>query len=217
MANVAIEHIGPTIREHLYLPPQEIEMLYEAAQVGADGAIGSLRQFLGIDTEIRLNCLSFLSLPILYDRINLYYPNSVGFHIRFSGDVTGELFTFFTAKTARTILNQVIKRRRLLRRSQLNKVEISALSELVNIISNSFWRVITEKSSLNWWISPPAKVNDLAKSLYYTCKVYSVDSLMIQIEYFIPDLDARIQFVILPTQYTLKKILLQLASNIESP
>jgi chemotaxis protein CheY-P-specific phosphatase CheC len=214
MANVAIEYSGPSIREHLYLPPQEIEILYEAAQIGADGAIGSLQQFLGINTEIRLNCLSFLSLPILQDRLNLFYPNSVGYHIRFSGDVTGELFTFFSEKTAWTILDRVITRRWSLGRRQMNKIEISALSELVNIISNSFWRVITEKSSLNWWISPPAKVNDLAKSVYYTCKVYSVDSLMIQIEYFIPDLNARIQFVILPTQYTLKKILFQLENKI---
>lgn len=215
MPNVAIEHIGSTINDHLYLPPHEIEKLYEAAQIGANGAISSLRQFLGANTEITLNCLSFLSLPILIDRVNLYHRNHLGFHIRFSGDITGEIFTFFGEKDALTIIEQILGRRRFFARKRLNKIEVSVLSELVNIISNSFWRVLTERTSINWWISPPAKVNDLSRSLFYTTKVYSVDNLMVQIEYFIPVMEIRIHFVILPTQFTLKKILSRLATPLD--
>lgn len=215
MPNVAIEHIGSTIREHIYLPPHEIEKLYEAAQIGANGSINSLRQFLGTNTEINLNCLSFLSLPILIDRMNQFYRNHLGFHIRFSGDITGEIFTFFGEKDALTIIDQILGKRRFLPRKRLNKIETSVLAELVNIISNSFWRVLTEKTNINWWISPPAKVNDLPRALFYTTKVYSVDSLMVQIEYFIPVMEIRIHFVILPTQYTLKKILSRLAISME--
>ncbi|HYH04799.1 MAG TPA: hypothetical protein VEC37_17040 [Bacillota bacterium] len=215
MPNVAIEHIGSTIREHIYLPPHEIEKLYEAAQIGANGSISSLRQFLGTNSEINLNCLSFLSLPILIDRVNLYHRNHLGYHIRFSGDITGEIFTFFSEKDALTIIDQILGRRRFFARRRLNKIEASVLAELVNIISNSFWRVLTEKTSINWWISPPAKVNDLPRSLFYTTKVYSVDSLMVQMEYFIPVMEIRIHFVILPTQYTLKKILSKLATPLD--
>jgi chemotaxis protein CheY-P-specific phosphatase CheC len=216
MSNVAIEHIGSTIHDHIYLPPQEIERLYEAAQIGASGSISSLRQFLGINTDIKLNCLSFLSLPVLIDRINRFYHEHLGFHIRFSGDITGEIFTFFGLNDALVIIDQITgRRRRLFRPKQLNKIETSVLAELVNIISNSFWRALTEKTAINWWISPPAKVNDLERSLFYTTKIYSVDSLMVQIEYLIPALQIRIYFVILPTQYTLKKILTRLANPTE--
>jgi chemotaxis protein CheY-P-specific phosphatase CheC len=208
MSNVAIEHIGSTINEHIYLLPHEIERLYEAAQIGASGSISSLRQFMGVDTDINLNCLSFLSLPVLIDRINLFYREHFGFHIRFSGDITGEIFTFFGQHDALAIIDQVMGRRyRLFRPKRLNKIETSVLAELVNIISNSFWRALTEKTAINWWISPPAKVNDLQRSLFYTTKIYAVDHLMVQIEYLIPVLQIRIYFVILPTQYTLKKIL----------
>ncbi|MGD8399422.1 MAG: hypothetical protein PVH64_00580 [Bacillota bacterium] len=212
MANVAIEHIGSTIHEHIYLPPEEIEKLYETAQIGASSSISSLRQFLGIDTEIKLNCLSFLSLPILIDRINLFYSDNLGFHIRFSGDITGEIFTFFDPEDAWTIIYKMMgRRRRFFRPKNFNRIEISVLSELVNIISNSFWHALTEKTMINWWTSPPAKVNDLERSLFYTTKIYTVDSLMVQIEYLIPVLQIRIYFVILPTQYTLRKILTKLA------
>ena len=213
MSNVAIEHIGSTIHEHICLLPHEIERLYEAAQIGASGSISSLRQFLGTTTDIKLNCLSFLSLPILIDRINLFYRNHIGFHIRFSGDITGEIFTFFGQNDALKIIDQIMgQRRRLFRPKQLNKIEISVLAELVNIISNSFWRALTETTTINWWISPPSKVNDLERSLFYTAKIYSVDSLMVQIEYLIPAMNIRVNFVILPTQFTLKKILSNLAS-----
>lgn len=213
MSNVAIEHTGSTVHEHFYLPPHEIEKLYEAAQIGASASISSLRQFMGVKTDIKLNCLSFLSLPILIDRIKLFYRNHLGFHIRFSGDITGEIFTFFDQNHALTIIDQIMGRKhRFFRCKQLNRIEISVLAELVNIISNSFWRVLTQKTAINWWISPPAKVNDLERSLFYTTKIYSIDSLMVQIEYLIPVMDIRIYFVILPTQYTLKKIMLKLAT-----
>jgi chemotaxis protein CheY-P-specific phosphatase CheC len=216
MVNVAIEHIGSTIREHLYLPPREVEKLYEAAQIGAHGALGSLRQFLGVNTDIKLHCLSFLSLPILIDRVNLFYHNHLGFHIRFSGDITGEIFTFFGEKDALKIINQILGRRpHLFGLKGLNKIESSVLAELVNILCNSFWRVLSDKTAINWRITPPSKVNDLYRSLFYTTKIYAVDSLLVQIEYLIPVLAIRINFVILPTQFTLKKILANLTAATE--
>ena len=207
MLNIAIEQDESSIQEDLFLPPHEIKMLYEIAQKGASESINSLRDFLGTTNDIHLNCLSFLPLPIMIDRIKLFYPTHLGFHIRFAGEISGEIFTFFREADAIFLVDKITGHRRLKNIKNINRVEISALAELVNILSNSFWRTLTEKTSFNWWFTPPTRVNDLSRALSYSAKVYTLDHLLIHFEYLIPNLEIRIQLLMLPTQHTMKKIL----------
>lgn len=207
MLNIAIEQNESSIHENIFLPPQEIKRLYEIAQKGAVESINALRDFLGATTDIHLNCLSFLPLPIMVDRIKLFYPSHLGFHLRFSGEISGEIFTFFREQDAIFLVDKMTGHRRLKSLKNINRVEISVLAELVNILSNSFWRTLTEKTSLNWWFTPPTRVNDLSRSLTYSAKVYTLDHLLIHFEYLIPNLEIRIQLLMLPTQNTIKKIL----------
>ncbi len=213
MLNVAIEQNQSTIYDDLYLPPNEIKKLYEIAQKGAVESINSLRDFLGTNTDIHLNCLSFLPLPIMIDRIKLFYPSHLGYHLRFSGEITGEIFTFFREEDAIYLIEKITGHKRLKNINGINRVEISVLAELVNILSNSFWRCLTEKTSLNWWFTPPTKVSDLGRSLTYSGKVYTLDHLLIHFEYLISHLEIRIQLLMLPTQNTIKKILNKLTEN----
>jgi chemotaxis protein CheY-P-specific phosphatase CheC len=207
MLNIAIEQDESSIHEDIYLPPSEVKMLYEIAQKGASESINSLRDFLGTTNDIHLNCLSFLPLPIMIERIKLFYPNHLGFHIRFSGEISGEIFTFFREEDAIFLVDKITGHRRLKSLKNINRVEISVLAELVNILSNSFWRTLTEKTAFNWWFTPPTRVNDLSRALSYSAKVYTLDHLLIHFEYLIPNLEIRIQLLMLPTQHTMKKIL----------
>lgn len=207
---VAIEQDESTVHNQIYLLPQEIEKLYEAAQTGATDALNSLRDFLGIQTDIHLNCLSFMPLPILIDRIRLYYPEHVAFHLRFAGEISGEIYTFFQEKDALALMHQLMGTRRLKNSKIMNRVEVSVLTELVNIISNSFWRSLTEKATLNWWFTPPCRISNLERVLNYSAKVYNLDHLLVHYEYLIINLEIRIQLIMLPTKSTMKKILTKL-------
>lgn len=206
MQNVAIEQGEPGIRNELSPQSQEIKDLYEIAQNGATASINSLCQFLGSNVDINVNCLSFLTLPILADRINQFYHNHLGFHLRFTGEITGEIYTFFAESDAIVLIEKMLGHKRFKYRKRYNRIEISVLTELVNILSNSFWRALTDKTAMNWSISPPTQISDLSRSLFYSTKVYVVDYFLVHFEYLIPALDVRIQFIVLPTQQTLKKI-----------
>lgn len=206
MPNLAIEQNETSIREQFHLNPEEMEQLYFVVQNGANTSINSLRQFLGENIDIHLNCLSFLSLPILIDRVNLFYRNHLGFHLRFSGEIVGEIYTFFAEQDALKLVQKILGHRRLKYIRRFNRIEISVLNELVNILSNSFWRALTDKTSINWTISPPTQISDIGRSLFYSGKVYTIDNYLVHFEYLIPLLDIRIQFIVLPTQKTLKKI-----------
>ena len=212
MSNVVIEQNESSIREDFYLPPLEVKHLYAIAQNGAANSINSLRDFLGMNVDIHLNCLTFLPFPVLIDRIKMFYQNNIGFHLRFSGDITGEIFTFFREPDAQNLIERMLGQKRKPGRS-LNRVETSVISELVNIISNTFWRALSEKTLLNWYFTPPTPVGDLNRSLIYSAKIYNLDNLLLHFEYIIPVLDIRFQFIILPAKNTMNKILSKLSSH----
>lgn len=219
MLNIAIEQNEASIQEEILLPPQEIKKLYEIAQKGAAESINSLRDFLGTTNDIHLNCLSFLPLPVMIERIKLFYPNPLGYHIRFSGEISGEIFTFFRENDAIFLVDKITGHKRLKTIKDINRVEISVLAELVNILSNAFWRTLTEKTSFNWWFTPPTRVNELSKALSYSAKIYTLDNLLIHFEYLIPNLEIRIQLLMLPTRHTIQKLLTKLntpATGVES-
>lgn len=209
MPNVVIEHNESSVWDEFYLPPQEIKHLYAIAQSGATGSINSLRDFLGMNVDIQLNCLTFLPFAVLIDRIKLFYQNNIGFHLRFSGDISGEIYTFFRQEDALNLIKRMLGQKRKPGRG-LNRVETSVISELVNIISNTFWRALSEKTSLNWYFTPPTLVTDLNRSLVYSAKIYNLDNLLLHFEYIIPILEIRFQFIILPTRHTMNKILSEL-------
>lgn len=211
MPNVVIEQNESSVREELYLPAQEIKQLYAIAQDGATGSINSLRDFLGMNADIHLNCLTFLPFSILIDRIKLFYQDNIGFHLRFSGDIAGEIYAFFREPDALTLIERMMGQKRKPGRG-LNRVETSVISELVNIISNTFWRSLSEKASLNWYFTPPTPVSDLNRSLIYSAKIYNLDNLLLHLEYLIPILEIRFQFIILPTKNTMNKILTKLSA-----
>lgn len=211
MSNVVFEQNEASIREELYLPPIEVKRLYTIAQNGAASSINSLRDFLGMNVDIHLNCLTFLPFSILIDRIKLFYQNSISFHLRFSGDITGEIYTFFREQDALNLIDRMLGQKRKPRRS-LNRVETSVLSELVNIVSNTFWRSLTEKILLNWYFTPPSPVSDLNRSLIYSSKIHDLDNLLLHFEYIIPNLEIRFQFIILPAKNTMNKLISKLSS-----
>ncbi len=206
MQNIAIEQSEPVGQDHLYPPPREIKRLYEIAQHGALTSLNSLRQFLGSDVDINLNCLSLLTLPVLIDRINLFYRDHLGFHLRYSGEITGEIYTFFAERDAKMLIDKMLGHKRFKYGKRFNRIELSVLTELVNIVSNAFWRAMTDKTGMNWYLAPPTLINDLSRTLFYSSKIYTVDYFLVHFEYVLPTMDVRIQFIVLPTQQTLTKI-----------
>jgi chemotaxis protein CheY-P-specific phosphatase CheC len=206
MAYIAIEQNRDTIGQAVVLPQQELKELFEIAQAGATGAVASLRDFLGTSSDIQLNCLSFLPVSVLLDRIRLYYQDNLGFHLRFSGDISGEIYTLMRERDAFLIIERMLGAKRKSGKP-LDRLEVSVLAEMIHIMANSFWRAMSEKTALNWWFSPPARVNDPARSLAYSAKVFNLDQLLIHFEFLIPGSGIRFQYVFLPSQNTLARLL----------
>jgi chemotaxis protein CheY-P-specific phosphatase CheC len=211
MLNIVIEQNETTIREEPYLSPGEIRKLFDLAQNGATGSANSLQDLFRTNTDIYLNCLSFLPLPILLDRVNLFYPNHLGFHLRFSGEISGGIYIFFREQDAQDLIEPIAEDKKSKSDRGFTKIETSVLSDFVNILANSMWKGLIEKTALNCWFTPPVLVSNLSRSLSYSAKVYTLDHLMVHLEYLIPAIAGRVQLVMLPNQNTWQTILTKLS------
>ncbi len=216
MAYIAIEQNRDSLGQPEVLPQHEVKQLFEVAQNSVSGAVSLLRDFLGASPDIRLNCLSFLPVPVLLDRIRLYYQDNLGFHLRFAGDISGEIYTLFRQRDAFAIIERMNGARRKPGKP-LDRMETAVLTEMVHILANSFWRVISEKAALNWWFSPPTRVNDPARSLAYSAKVFNLDQQLLHFEFVIPIGSIRFQYILLPSRGSVSKLLAGLAGSSAGP
>jgi chemotaxis protein CheY-P-specific phosphatase CheC len=213
MPYIAIEHDLDAVPEPLDLPSHQVKQLFDIAQAGAVGSVGSLRDFLGTAADIHLNYLAFIPVSVLLERIRQQHRNALGFQMRFSGDISGEIFTFFKEQEAFSLVEKMLGTKRR-SHQPLNPLELSVLAELVNIISNSFWRVMADQADLNWWFSPPTRLRDPNRTLTYSAKVRNYDHLIIHFEFLIPSFNLRFQYIILPTHNSIHKLLHSLGRSI---
>lgn len=214
MLNIAIEQNEITIKEQAYLlSPPEITRFYEVAQAGVIEFSDSLKDFFGENTEFLLNCLSFLPLPVLVDRVNLYHSQHLGFHQRFSGEIAGGIYTYIREKDALVLIDRITDAKKFKTEKGLNKIEFSLIAEFLNILANSLWKAITDKTALSWWLTPPILVNSLSRSLAYSARVYTLDYLQVHLEFLMPATATRVYLIILPNQNTLKVILSKLLTQ----
>lgn len=217
MLNIAIEQNEISLQEAYPFSAWQMGPLFQIAQNGAAGSTHSLRDFLRIHSEIRVNCLSILPLSILIERVHLYYRNHIGFHLRFSGEIHGEIFALLREDHALMLLERALgpksNDKRHPETDKLNPLEVTMLAELIQMISNSFRQELTEKTLFNWWITQPLRVSDVDHSLTYAAKIFNLDHHVIHLEYLIPILELRIQFLLLPAASMLPKILARLAPS----
>lgn len=189
------------------LAPSKFNEFHNIAQRGALNSLQSLERFLGFNIQTHINSLSFLPISLMTDRLNLFYSNSIGFHLRFSGDINGEIYTFFSEKDARSLIKHFLGCTMLKRGRRFNRIELSVLNELSNIVGNSFWQTFGNQSTLRWNAAPPVLVRNITSCLFYSSRIYSFDAGLLHVEFSVPDLKTRIQLLLLPTAQTLDNLI----------
>lgn len=148
----------------------KLENLYET---GIHLAGEKLSLFLMENTETELT--GFFSLPFSSLLYHLQHDKvkKTGVHSRIYGDIRGELYLCLSEENAVSIINRGLKRRR--RNLPINSFEESYLSEIANILINTFWSVLEKEITIGWRLTPPIFVADILKSLRLAGKIYTPD------------------------------------------
>lgn len=190
---------------------EEINILRRINEAGARRAQSALSEFLKRETVLDTPRISVLPLAMLMQQMDSKPRDLIGIHVRIIGEVSGEMYFLFTRKNALRLVEMLVGERMRLTLS-LNRIESSALSEIANILTGSYWYAMTDRKALNWRITVPTIVEDVGKILTLSNRVYDFTSMVFLTDITVPQNNVRGHFLLLPRQEALTKLLANLES-----
>ncbi len=190
---------------------EEINILRRINEAGARRAQSALSEFLKRETVLDTPRISVLPLAMLMQQMDSKPRDLIGIHVRIIGEVSGEMYFLFTRKNALRLVEMLVGERMRLTLS-LNRIESSALSEIANILTGSYWYAMTDRKALNWRITVPTIVEDVGKILTLSNRVYDFTSMVFLTDINVPQNNVRGHFLLLPRQEALTKLLANLES-----
>lgn len=188
---------------------EEINVLRRINEAGASRAQSALSEFLKRETIFNTPRISVLPLALLMQQMDSKPRDLIGIHVRIIGEVSGEMYFLFGRKDAVRLVEMLVGERVRLTQS-LNKIESSALSEIANILTGSYWYAMTDRTALNWRITVPTIVEDVGKILTLSNRVYDFTSMVFLTDISVPQNNVRGHFLLLPRQEALGKLLANL-------
>jgi len=137
--------------------------LNHMAKEGAGNVAANLSQMLGIDVEMRVSKIEFVDIPDLPEAIG--DVEVVGVYLMFYGVPSGFLVVLFPTSSAKKISQMLLMGIEENGSDGFSEMEISAISEVGNIITSSFidgWANLL-KSEIN--ISTPQTIHDIGSAV----------------------------------------------------
>ncbi len=149
----------------------KLNELNRMAKKGATNVAHNLTQMLGIDVEMSVTRIEFVSLPDIPETIG--DQEVVGVYLTFNGTPSGYLLALFPTSSAKKVVSLLLEGIEENESDSFSDMDISAISEVGNIITSSFidgWADFL-KTEIN--ISTPQTVHDIGSAV--------IDPLLIQV------------------------------------
>lgn len=188
----------------------KLEKLY---QTGVHSLKYKLSSFFPQSIDLELTGFFFLPFSWLIQNLEHTPTAEIGFHSRVTGDLKGELYLCFSRETAMELVSLEMKRKRPFRKFFLNKIDESFLSELTNILINTFWHTLHKELPTRWWLTPPVMIQNVMKSIQLASKIYSFDRrvLLAEISAYRPSF--KMELIFIPAGESLNHFLAKLTDH----
>lgn len=190
-----------------------IDKLEKLYRNGVLSASEQLSLFFSRPLEISLTGFFFLPLSWLITNLEHNPSAELGVHSRVTGDIKGELYLCFSRDTAMKLVGMGLRKRRTIRKFFLSKLDESLLSEITNILINTFWNSIHENIPTRWWLTPPVSINSVLKSIKLASKIYSLDRHVLMAEFSVFQPEFKMQLILIPAGESFNTFLNRLNSN----
>lgn len=154
---------------------ENLEALYLQC---VDASSKALSVLIGSEVPVRLcglGLVPFSEIPCLLQDDQRYQK---GVHSKITGDLRGDIYLFFSRKSAHKLV-QIGFKHKGLGSLFLNRLEESFLNEFVNILINAFWRIFNENIPVRWILTPPKTLNYPANTLNLANRVFARDCIAI--------------------------------------
>ncbi len=191
----------------------KLEKLY---QMGVRSLSQKLSSLFPHSFEMELTGFFFLPFPWLIQNLEHIPTAEMGFHSRVTGDLKGELYLCFSRATAMELVSMEMKKKRAIRKFFLSKIDESFLSEITNILINTFWQSLHQESPTRWWLTPPCPIHNVLKSIQLASKIYSFDRRVLMAEISAYNPDFKMELIFIPAGESLNAFLARLEKQITS-
>ncbi len=153
-----------TIKSIKELNTIHLDVLKEIGSIGSGNAITALSKLLNTKIGMEVPNIQIVdfkkSTTILGGAENIV----VGILLAISGDINGYIMFIFEQKDARSLLN-VLFDKRASGNQEFTEMEVSALSEIGNILAGSYLSSLCKMTGLNIKTSTPALTIDMAGAI----------------------------------------------------
>lgn len=185
-------------------------ILYKLEAIYREGAKATGEKFSLFfmeDLQAELGGLFLLPLPWFLRYLQEIPPSEMGAHSRISGDIKGEFYLRFSEEAGLKFIRMGMKSWGIRKSLFVSKVQESIISEISNIIVNTFWSALQERFPLRWTLTPPVCLLDLAKSFALAGKIYAPDRDALVAELLILQSNIRIELIFFPVEDSLNLFL----------
>ncbi len=143
----------------------KLAKLNQLAKEGANKVAENLSQLLGIDVEMKITKIDFVTLTDLPQEIG--NDETVGIHLSFTGLPSGYLVVLFPTESAKKVASLLLQGigEEINDNDEFTDMDRSAISEVANILTSSFidgWANVL-KTEID--ISTPQMVHDMGSAV----------------------------------------------------
>ncbi|WP_220101669.1 chemotaxis protein CheC [Paenibacillus sp. S150] len=141
-----------------------MDVLKEVGNIGAGNAATALSQLLNKPIDMAVPKVQLLSFEEITDKVGGAEELVYAVFLRVEGEAPGNLFFILTPEAAMNLLSRVAGIE-LSGNDELGEMELSALSEIGNILAGSYLSSLADFTSLSMYPTVPALAMDMAGAI----------------------------------------------------
>ncbi len=142
----------------------KMDVLKEVGNIGAGNAATALSQLLNKPIDMAVPKVQLLSFEEITDKVGGAEELVYAVFLRVEGEAPGNLFFILTPEAAMNLLNRVAGIE-IAPDQELGEMELSALSEIGNILAGSYLSSLADFTSLSMYPTVPALAMDMAGAI----------------------------------------------------
>jgi chemotaxis protein CheC len=142
----------------------KMDVLKEVGNIGAGNAATALSTLLNKQVDMAVPTVSFIPFEEIADRIGGSEAVVIAIFLRVNGDVPGNMFFILNREPARRILQGLLGFNAA-ENDNYSELELSALSEIGNILAGSYLSSLADFTGLHMSPSVPSLTVDMAGAI----------------------------------------------------
>lgn len=187
----------------------KMDVLKEVGNIGAGNAATALSQLLNKPIDMAVPKVQLLNFEEITDKVGGAEELVYAVFLRVEGEAPGNLFFILSPEAAMNLLNRVAGIE-ISDNMELGEMELSALSEIGNILAGSYLSSLADFTSLTMYPTVPALAMDMAGAIlgYGLLQFGQMgdDALLIDTTFFEGQNEIEGQFFLIPDPESFPKI-----------